>query len=160
MKRIISLALAVLLAICLFVGCNSDPSDKEVYSLVQKAIDTILLYTNNTPAEIIKQEFPEIEVVYDGENLPAGLGYITDLDYSDFLDKYGQIFDDATLKEFIFFLGTEYDGALALTGWELEKHAEVSDISLELISKNENEFTYELIFVETKAYDGSICDMY
>lgn len=147
MKRIVSLVLAVLLVICLFAGCNSAPSDKEVYDLVQKAIDTILLYTDYTPSKIIKQEFPGTKVVYDVEN-----GYVTDLDYSDFLAKYGQIFDEETLKTFADELGKEQDGKLAVTGWEFMQIMELSDINLEFISKNGNEFSYYLEFTETHLY--------
>lgn len=159
MRKIICTVLTAVFLLTFFSACSpKDPTDEEVSKLAQSAIDAILVYTNNTPAEIIRQEFPGIKVFYEEDKLPEGLDFITNLDYSDFSAKYGQIFDDATLEEFVYFFGAEQDGKLALTDWYLEKTVEVSDINVEFVSKDENEFTYKLTFVETKTHDGSTYD--
>ena len=63
MKKIAMLLSIIILGCLAFVGCGSAaPSNEETLNLAKESLDIILRYTNHTPAESIKEDFPDITV--------------------------------------------------------------------------------------------------
>lgn len=149
MKKIAMLLSIIILGCLAFVGCGSSaPSDEIAANLAKESIDIILHYTNKTPAEALRDDFPDINVTKKtpGNEIPEDMGYITDLEYDEFAEKYGKIFANESLQVFLKFFTVNKDGYLCLTGWELDKSSEVSNIKMEFIKKDGENYIYELTF--------------
>lgn len=149
MKKLALLLVSILFVGILFSSCNSAaPSNKEALNLAKESLDIILRYTNHTPAESIKEDFPDITVTKKtpGKDIPESMGYITDLEYSEFAEKYGKIFEKNSLQGFLQTFTADQDGYLCLTGWQLVESVEISNINMTFKEKNGDNYIYYLTF--------------
>lgn len=131
MKKALLIFLAALILCSCFSACSTD---NEAETLAKKAFEVVTLYANNSETEILTKEFKDAAVGKEAFD-----GWLeTNLKYSDYKDKYAEIFDADTLDYFLEFTSKDVDGVLYIPQRNIEKSEEISNVKASFSKTDEN----------------------